>query len=653
MAYRTKSELKGERKIGMAAMKRMQDAFGFDPQSTLALAQQNKDAFEKLDDLDDKSFIACMKDMRENHPDLYPVFWWWRKAEEDAGRRQEDDGDAKPESRYRSFMMTQFLAEPFSDDWEDDRLTLKPGVEPWITQAQIEDGLDHKTIKKSLWCWHDDDYYTEEDELADTTGRIKAGDRKFLHAHIVIDVPAKVSVSTVSRWFNIPSNMIEILRGRGAFLDGVEYLPHESPKAVAQFKTHYDDDKMHASPGFDFRKELTEYQKHRVKYGKRAGEMTPADVMRMHVMQDGWTMKQCRNDDPLTYAKIRNSLPPLRLDYLLDSPPCPFRLNIYVDGPSGIGKTSYCRYIAETLFPNYEHPYFPIGNDERVTFDGYDGQPAIIWNDMRASDFIARFKPSGTYKILDLHPDNEAQQAKNSRVILCNAINIINGIQPFEEFLNGLAGTYIDKSGISHKAEDETQAWRRMPLILCVRENTFDVMINKGFVDHDLSSIKTMIMYANVRGSLHGVMQKLDGAAKQKALLEFGQPVVDAVHMLEEKHNDKISDPDQIPPELMPVRVDVKERFLEEYEAEAEKRFDTLIEFAHWFWENPNFGYHAYVKAVPNIGIFAEDEIDFATNVPSHVLKDAINNYIDYSLLGTFSEKLIRDAIEMAWSGNL
>ena len=60
MAYKTKNSVKGERKLGLQAVKEMEAAPGYDPQATLALAQANLDAFGKLDDLDDASFIACM-----------------------------------------------------------------------------------------------------------------------------------------------------------------------------------------------------------------------------------------------------------------------------------------------------------------------------------------------------------------------------------------------------------------------------------------------------------------------------------------------------------------------------------------------------------------------------------------------------------------
>lgn len=618
MGYSTKNTAKHERKQGMAAMRALVEDPNFDPQATLALAQQELDNFKKLDEMANDQFCDCMRVLRDTRPDVYAAFWWWRDAETKAGRRKEEDG-GEPETRYRTFMITQFLRAPFSDEWEDDRKTLKPGVEPWITEEQIAEGLDHKTIKQWAWIWHDRDIYTEEDEITDRENRVKAGELKFKHAHIMIDVPSKFPISTVARWFKVPPQQVTVLRGRGAFLDGVEYLVHESPRALEQFKTHYDDDEIHASPGFDFRKELTDLQAHRAKYGKRAGEMTPADTMRMHVMHDGWNMKQCRDDDPLTYAKIRSSLPPLRLDYLLDSPPCPFRLNIYVDGPGGTGKSSFCRYIAQTMFKNTDSPYFRIGNDARVTFDGYDGQPAIIWDDMRAVSLIKQFGREGVFRLFDPHPDQDAQQAKHSRIILCNMLNIINGVEPYKDFIAGLAGTYTDRDGRKHEAEDENQAWRRFPLILCVRMDDFAVLFNKGFVDDDLSSIKTMQQYAFIRGSMKEAMEKLSGEARDQALLTFGEPVETAVKMITDAHDaKKISDPALVPPGLMPVveyqaadfaqaSRDAGERAaaMAEYraiKAAEEHRFlrhMALMEFGWWFWSCTYGGLSIYLQAHP------------------------------------------------------
>ena len=592
MGYKIKSALKAERKQGFAAVKELLADPAWPKDRIFQYAKQNEQQFNQLDDADDATFVATMDKWRQQFPDAYRVFWWWRKSHEDAAKKSEEDGEAKKESCYGCFEVCQFIALPWSDDWEDDRKHLKPGVVPLITEAQIESGLDHKSIKRFVWICHNRDIYTEEDEISDRTGRKKAGDPKFLHYHVWIECRPKLPITTIARWFNVPESQVEVKHGRGAFLDCAEYSVHESPRAVEQHKTHYDDDEVHYS-GIDFRKEINDLQAHRAKFGKRASEMSPADTMRMHVLVDGWTLRQCRMDDPLTYAKIRNGLPPLRLDYLLDSDPCPFRLNIYIEGPASLGKGAFSEYLAEAMFPNAEAPFFTVGGDERVTFDGYDGEPAIIWEDMRYEDFIERFTPHGTYRIFDPHPKKMAQQAKNSRVILTNALNIINGVQPYEVFISGLADAYKDKKGYAHKAEDENQAWRRFPMIICIREQDFDVLINQGFVNRDLRSIKTMKMYRHVTGSMKAIQETLEGKAREKILLNYGQPVLEAKKIIDDSHNAKISDPDLIPAEFADYGKAISE---EEYLAQlrqklrdnsreaAIKRSTELLMSVRWLW---------------------------------------------------------------------
>ena len=491
--------------------------------------------------------------------------------------------------RKRIFNIMQYEYHP--DNAYDEDGNLIPGVEPLLSQAQIDDGLRHRCFTNWAYIWHDKDVYTEEDEKKNP--RHRAGETKPRHAHIVIQCKNAQEVSDVARWFGIPENFIHLPKerkgaqeseeglrmpsGRGAFLDCVRYLTHEDKRQQDLGKTLYPDDDVVAN--FDWRTEVDKYVE---------GRMSKADVMRQNVLQKGWTLKQCREEDPLTYSKIRSSLPPLRLDYLMDKEPCPFRINIYIDGPGGMGKSSFCEYIAQVLFQGVDDPYFVVGNDERVTFDGYDGQPIIIWDDWRVTDFIQRFNPQGTYRILDPHPKKLSEQAKHSRVVLTNAINIIDGVQPYDEFISGLAGTYTNKrTGIHYQAEDETQAWRRFPMILCVHEDDFDVLLNEGFVNKDMRAIKSMMMYAHVRGSMKNVMERLDGEAKEKVLLDFSRPVLDGVKKVEESHEDKISDPALIPPEFadygkVMTDEEVKrlreDKFLDRAEEYAMTRDEALLE---------------------------------------------------------------------------
>lgn len=377
MAYTTGNKLKNEQKKGFDAVEALlADSVNWPKHVILAHAKLHLNEFVEMDEMDDATFCDTMDRLRRSDVATYRVFWWWRKANLDAVARGEADGYIIKEPGFRAFKVIQFKAKPFSPDWEPDRSTLKPGVVPLITDEQIISGCDHRSIKRWMWCWHTDDYYTEEDEAVDATsgdGLIKAGDKKFDHAHIALEVSPPLPVSTICRWFGVPPFLVKVLRGKGAFIDWCEYLPHESPKAIEEGKTHYDDDVMHASPGFDFRKELDDLKANRERYGKRAGEMTTADTLQSHVLHDGWTLRQCRERDPLSYIKVRNKLPGVRLDYLQDHvEPCPFRMNIYIDGPGSVGKSAFSEYLAETMFPNYDHPYFAIGGDDRVTFDGYE-----------------------------------------------------------------------------------------------------------------------------------------------------------------------------------------------------------------------------------------------------------------------------------------
>lgn len=174
-----------------------------------------------------------------------------------------------------------------------------------ITEAIIKEGLDHKVIKQWAYILHFRDIYTEENEIADRLGLVKAKEIKFAHWHIILSTPSQVPVLTIAQWFQVLPNQVEIMSGCDAFLDGIEYLMHKSHKAVDQHKTHYDNDELNASKGFNFREEINDLQRDRVLYGKRSDDITLADTMRMYVIQD----------DPLTYAKIWNSLLSLRLDY--------------------------------------------------------------------------------------------------------------------------------------------------------------------------------------------------------------------------------------------------------------------------------------------------------------------------------------------------
>ena len=87
-------------------------------------------------------------------------------------------------------------------------------------------------------------------------------------------------------------------------------------------------------------------------------------------------------------------------------------------------------------------------------------------------------------------------------------------------------------------------------MILCIRENDFDILFNEDLVNNDLPSVQTMIMCGKVRASMSKAMQHPDGEAKVRVLLCVGQKVAQAYHELEQRFDAKISDPNLISDEL-------------------------------------------------------------------------------------------------------
>lgn len=480
-----------------------------------------------------------------------------------------------------------------------------------LSEDKINEALSHKTIKEYAYILHDADVYTEHEEneernylsskywdgcqesagLTDTEFiekylKKKCGEHKANHWHIVIRCDRNCDTDMIAKWFDVPANFIHLPKGRGAFLDKCEYITHENEKQQALGKYLYPDDKVQCN--FDFRKRVDEHVAMRLKYGKRAGTISDGDMMQLNVMQNGWSMRRCRNEDPLTYIKVRNKLPNLRLDYLLDQPPQPFRISIYVDGPGGLGKGSICQYIGERLFPNAERPCFVVGNDPKVAFDGYDGEPVLIWEDYRAYKFISQFTREGTFAIFDSHPKVQSQQVKNSRIVLQNFVNIVNGVEPYVDFLDGLAGEYVDKNGVEHIAEDKNQVYRRFQQIICIRENDYDVLFNRGFLDKDSHLYKQYDLYNRVRGSMSQAMQRLEGKAKEKILIDMSQPAVDCYRMIESSHENKISEIEDIPEEFKhygetQTAEDIWEEQLKQYEDDMVEDMLLLKEYSEVF----------------------------------------------------------------------
>lgn len=414
--------------------------------------------------------------------------------------------------------------------------------EKYLDEAQIKDALSHRTIKRWAYIFHDKDIWTEEDELENP--KHKAGEHKDDHWHIAIEMKSNMTeVSTIAKWFNLPENLIDIGKGRGAFLDIVEYITHENPKECGPIeegghgKHRYEDEEMYAS--FDFRAELNKRAADRLKFGQ---DLDKKQQQRYEVLYNGKSLLQCQSDDPILYMEDYKELKNLRMQYLSQLPPPPLRLNFYVQGRGGVGKGLMCRALARSLCPELSDDseiFFEVGAPG-AAFEGYDGQPIIIWNDRRHSTLLKELKGrENVFNVFDTHPTRQKQNIKFGSVALCNRVNIVNSVEPYTEFLDGFVGKFKNENGDWEQEEDKGQSYRRFPFIMPLREEDFDILLNKGFMD-GTDNFLEYEEYTHIMGNMQRIAEACKG--NERLVKQLNGQVLQPVMRLVDKVQEQFAD---------------------------------------------------------------------------------------------------------------
>lgn len=408
--------------------------------------------------------------------------------------------------------------------------------EPLLFEDKIKDALAHRTIKRWAYIYHDKDVYTALDEEQDPN-HVK-GQPKGNHWHIAIEMGSnQIEIGVIAKWFGIPQNFIEIAKGRGAFLDCVTYLTHEDAKQQELGKYLYPDDEVIAN--FDFRSALMQRAERKARYGR---DLSDKDAIRNEVLLHGMTLREVIDKYPLLYQEDFSYLEKCRLRYISNICEMPkVRMNYYIEGAGGIGKGLISKAIARALIDKTgvmrdDDIYFEVGAD-KTSFEGYDGQPVLIWNDCRAGTLLHKLGGrENVFNVFDLFPPDMKQNIKYGSIRLNNTINIVNSVQPWSEFLDGLAGEYKDKNGEKQIAEDKSQSYRRFPFFLVLHEEDYALGMNKGLFE-GTREFEQFIMYNGLRGNMRNIADRcgdnyvLYNAITKKAVL----PVTEKHEMMLEK----------------------------------------------------------------------------------------------------------------------
>lgn len=352
-----------------------------------------------------------------------------------------------------------------------------------LTEDKIRVALmSHRTIKRWAYILHDKDLYSALDE--EQNPEHVAGKVKPAHWHIALDCPTNaVEIGVIAKWFGIAENFVETAKGAGAFLDCVQYLIHEKEKQQMLGKRLYSDEEVKAN--FDFRAELDKRAESKARYGR---DLSLKERLRTEVLLHGMSLRQVIEKYPLEYQQDFAYLERCRIRYISKIAPMPRRrINYYIEGSGGIGKGLISRALAKALVDRDgllrdDEIFFEVGANN-TSFEGYDGQPVLIWNDCRASTLLTKLDGrENVFNVFDPYPADIQQNIKYGSIRLNNEINIVNSVETWKEFLDTLANEYR-LNGKVQKAEDKNQSYRRFPFFLVLHEEDYDLGMNKGIFD--------------------------------------------------------------------------------------------------------------------------------------------------------------------------
>lgn len=380
------------------------------------------------------------------------------------------------------------------------------------TEKEVKD--INSRLDKDLKALHDANEWTQEKEDEIMSRKIAVGQHKPDHWHILMDFGMNAkSVSAIATMFHTIPSMVNQVRGKKkGFANMLAYFTHITPQAMADGKFEYDPSEVKGLvfPKIDQYENFTTYEEFAQAYldGTLALDVTAKDVLLGKITPDELMRK-----DPEYFLTHEAMIRRARLNYNNSKPTPTSLFNYFVgagdstkEGTQGrIGKGLMCKALAlshlSSMFPDIDFAgmtedelrskgYIYWAGGAGVAFQGYDGQPIIIWEDCRAYDLIKTFGGiNNVFKSLDPHPKPVGLNVKYGEIYLKNSIFIFDGAQTYDDFVDELSVKWIqenDSWGGRHNVmttkEDKSQAKGRLPFIIEVTPSTISATVQLEYL---------------------------------------------------------------------------------------------------------------------------------------------------------------------------
>ncbi len=405
------------------------------------------------------------------------------------------DTESKTKQVNRSYIWE--VQSRVKDD-EGNEIFTKEMIDKYIEK---QTSRSKKSIQWYAWIVHDKDVYTEQDKLEahGNPTKIKIGGLKPPHIHLILKFQNSRRQTDVANAFHLDKHFVRkpTVNTRGIQLPAmVTYLTHEREP----LKARYSRELIYTSHPDLLNEMIDKYEE---TYPKKLSKQSRRKLAEMYVEEitrGNISLAQIKEQWGFNfYLDYEARFLKARHEYIRTKFEMKPRINYFIEGKSGVGKSTVARMLAFALGKRVfakelnqanhdEHDftedemYLEVG-ERKVRFDAYEYQPTLIWNDVRSKDLLNEFGREGVLNLLELNPVKRNYNIKYGGVILSNQVNVINGIEDCDTFIGGLTEAYTDASGVEHAGEDKKQAYRRFPVVLHIHQDYIEIKINTMIFD--------------------------------------------------------------------------------------------------------------------------------------------------------------------------
>lgn len=152
-------------------------------------------------------------------------------------------------------------------------------------------------------------------------------------------------------------------------------------------------------------------------------------------------------------------------------------------------------------------------------------------------------------KYLAINPE-KVLSVKYGEINLTNTVNIITSVQKFQDFIDELAGEYVDRNRTKHKKEDKTQGYRRFPVFIEVTKQSLDIYVSQALSDGEYKEYERAM-------KVEASMIEFAKNNTKENLKKIGEPFVKVHKKVERKNGEELKKE----PKELNVKVEISDKF--------------------------------------------------------------------------------------------